>query len=109
MTPWKKFCNNCRASCETGWLQKVPPHVAAAWAGHTVSIQSDHYVQVVDYHDKQFATKAPIWSNFGPEDAQTGANAGEDNDAKHEKTPENACSPGPLIAVEGLEPPTRGL
>ena len=44
IVPWTKPFQNMRASREVDLLQSFPAHVVAAWIGHSVAIETRHYV-----------------------------------------------------------------
>ena len=116
LMPWPKLFQNMRASCETQWLkQGERADLVANWIGHSVTIQNRHYVQHTDDDIDAFNAKP----SFG------GGTVDTRNDAKRPKvahedtrlnTKKNAgervfsySSQRRPVAVEGLEPPTRGL
>ena len=60
VVPWPKLFNNMRASCETVWLDEGhPPHVVAAWTGHSVTVQRQSYAQITDGHFDKFNSMEP--------------------------------------------------
>ena len=121
LVPWSKLFQNMRASCETEWLNEGhPAHVVAAWIGHSVKVQRDHYAQVTDDHYERFnATLSSSGESGTPGGtAETRNNENQQKVAhpvahvflaKHEKTPKTLGLSGFQVAAEGLEPPTRGL
>ena len=49
--PWPKLYQNLRSTRSTELIdQGFPPHVVAAWLGHTVKVANGHYNQVTDEH-----------------------------------------------------------
>lgn len=46
--PWPKIFTNLRSSRATELANEFPPHVAAAWLGHSTLIAQRHYWQVTD-------------------------------------------------------------
>ena len=48
LAPWPKLFQNLRASRATELAKENPPHVAAAWLGHSTLIAQKHYWQVTD-------------------------------------------------------------
>jgi len=121
MVPWPKLFQNMRASCETEWLNEGhPAHVVAAWIGHSVRVQRDHYAQVTDDHYERF--NGPLSSS-----EKSGHQSGHEVTRSAMKRPElrgpllgkvaqktqkprkTLGSTGFQIAAEGFEPPTRGL
>ena len=124
LKPWPKLFHNMRASCETEWLNEgIPAHVVAGWMGHSVQVQRQSYAQITDGHFEKFNTSEPMAEPI----AQSGSECGSDDAGNGENSPENVShnmSHQPLkrrkprktlsfrgsrVAVEGLEPPTRGL
>ena len=44
IVPWTKPFQNMRASREVDLLESFPAHIVAAWIGHSVQVESRHYV-----------------------------------------------------------------
>ncbi len=121
LVPWPKLFQNMRASCETAWLNEGhPAHVVAAWIGHSVKVQRDHYAQVTDDHYAKFnglltsisesgPTSGPVATRTKENPVKRRASVGAIFPAEHEKTPKTLGFSGFKVAAEGLEPPTRGL
>ena len=124
LVPWPKLFQNMRASCETEWLNEGhPAHVVAAWIGHSVKVQRDSYAQITDGHYDKFNSHPTSFEHVsesglpgGLEDTRTEENSSKLSRpqnrpllAKHEKTPKTLGFSGFQVAVEGFEPPTRGL
>ena len=92
----------------------MPAHVVANWLGHSVKVQNDSYAQVDDHHFERFNQTV---ANGGNQDTRNGtkrpkvathvatSNPSKNADGQRVYT-RNAFSG---LAVEGLEPPTRGL
>lgn len=124
ISPWQKLFQNMRASCETQWLSEGhPAHVVAAWIGHSVKVQRDSYAQITDGHYANFNSHPASFEQAsksglpgGLEGTRTEENSSKLDRpqnrpllAKHEKTPKTLGFSGFKVAVEGFEPPTRGL
>ena len=121
LLPWPKLFQNLRASCETEWLTDgYPAHVVAGWIGHSVKVQRDSYAQVTDGHFETFNSREQTsqpdqksWLPFGYAPDGIGANRQESSEPKlshkREKPHKTLGFVGFQVAVEGLEPPTRGL
>ena len=124
IVPWQKLFQNMRASCETEMLRTNEPHVVAAWIGHSIRVQQDHYAQVTDEHFERYneaaapgpCTALKSGQHSGQQYARTRANAAARQTVRssktlgfNEKSPERLSFPSFQIAAEGFEPPTRGL
>jgi integrase len=49
--PWPKLYQNLRSTRSTELIdQGFPPHVVAAWLGHSVKVAAKHYNQITDEH-----------------------------------------------------------
>ena len=76
IVPWSKLFWNLRSSCETEWLNwGLPAHKVAAWIGHSIKVQQDHYAQVrdedfVQFDKADFPTEA-VGSKSGPKTGPT--------------------------------------
>ena len=82
IVPWEKLFQNMRASCETEMLRTNEPHVVAAWIGHSIRVQQDHYAQVTDEHFDRFNEVAAP----GPCTAlKSGPKTGPTDNATHAK------------------------
>ena len=66
----KRPFQNLRASCEMDWNEKVSPHVAAAWIGHSVEISAKHYVRVRGEHLERITGTALGGANSGAQAVQ---------------------------------------
>ena len=115
LVPWPKLFQNLRASCETEWLDSgLPAHVVANWMGHSVKVQNDSYAQVDDHHFERFNSVTEKGGT--PGGTVEPRNAAKRPKVAHHKVRKNAdnqCfsmrNTSYRVAVEGLEPPTRGL
>ena len=118
--PWPKPFQNCRSSRQTELEQQHPTYVVCAWLGNTPTVAHKHYLTVTDEHFKA-ASQLPTDGGQTGDKRGTQPPASNCTDA-HEKSRtvhfvrENASFSevvGVLenasVAVEGLEPPTRGL
>jgi integrase len=123
--PWQKLFQNMRASCETQWLNEGHPvHVVAAWIGHSVKVQRDSYAQITDGHYDKFNSHPTSFEQT----SKSGLPGGLEGTRTDEKSPKVAypvayskpsknaddqffpySNASRRVAVEGLEPPTRGL
>ena len=120
LMPWPKLFQNMRASCETQWLkQGERADLVANWIGHSVTIQNRHYVQHTDDDIDAFNAK-PSFGGGTPGGTVDTRNGAKRPKVAHEDTRLNtkknageqvfSCSnQRRRVAVEGLEPPTRGL
>ncbi|MCA8998860.1 MAG: site-specific integrase [Planctomycetaceae bacterium] len=110
---WPKPFQNCRSSRQTELEQIYPTYVVCAWLGNTPNVAQKHYLTVTDDH---FASAAKTGDKRG---MQTPAGSREESHAKSRtlhKVRENASFSEVVailedgrVAVEGFEPPTRGL
>ena len=121
LVPWPKLFQNMGASCETAWLNEGhPAHVLAAWIGHSVKVQRNHYAQVTDDHYDRFNGLLTSSSESGHPGGQKETRNEEQSEKlmatnmttvleKTKKPRKTLGFSGSLVAAEGLEPPTRGL
>ncbi len=100
LKPWPKLFQNLRASRATELVQEFPMHVAAAWLGHSVKVAAKHYWQVLECH-YEFRARSKI---VAYNDLETGS-----PDFTALKNPVKTGFFNASVAVEGFEPPARGL
>ena len=90
----------------------------AAWIGHSVKVQNDNYAQVADHHFEKAAEETLSGVvrqvvQYGAKSEQTEANTKTETPAEPVVLRGNsqlfASVRKRKVAVEGLEPPTRGL
>ncbi len=119
---WPKLFQNMRASCETDWLNEGhPAHVVAAWVGHSIQVQRESYAQITDGHFDDFNSRSVSHTKSG---SDSGSLEGDSEclgvieselpvSLSPRKNANDQCfsrrNRGYRVAVEGLEPPTRGL
>ena len=110
---WPKPFQNCRASRQTELEQQYPTYVVCAWLGNTPTVAHKHYLTVTDEH---FASAAKTGDQLGMQTPVLCRSDSQKKTRTMHKVRENASFSEVVgilenaqIAVEGLEPPTRGL
>ncbi len=107
--PWPRRFQNLRASIECDWVEEFPAHVVAAWLGHSVRIQTKHYVQVRDSH---FRAVIEGGAKSGAVNADHGGSGLVSVSAPIDESLGNCVNPavvyGGIVAEAGIEP-ARGL
>ncbi len=129
LKPWPKLFHNLRASRETELVEEYPLHVVVKWIGNSEPVAMRHYLQVRDEH---FARAAGVQvetnSSLNPNrDASMVQNPvqhigdmrgkeGQSSNSVNDKCRNSPLFSRPVspsapkrVAVEGFEPPTRGL
>ncbi|WP_390620654.1 tyrosine-type recombinase/integrase [Caulifigura coniformis] len=111
--PWPKLFQGMRASCETELLQRFPEHVVAAWLGHSVRVQQEHYAMV---RDEDFAAASEATQNPTQSGAVSGLPALSGGQATHEPSLRILGKHAELqrfsrrkVGVTGFEPVTSSV
>ena len=127
--PWPKAFQNLRASRATDLVLHHPMHVVSEWTGHSIETMKKFYLQVTDEHREAALQVKPQLPPAASKDSgsQLSGEAKQNPKQSMPDIPRNAAQQksqtplitafgfecpglsGPLIAAEGLEPPTRGL
>jgi len=116
LTPWPRVWQNLRASRATELNETFPAHVVAAWLGHSVAVEAEHYLSVLPSHYAKAVEKAArnpariparqAPARPGKESQETGA--GEENPIECGVLRDSAggCDGAGLLAItrEGTEP-----
>ena len=129
LEPWPKAFQNLRASRATDLVLHHPMHVVSEWTGHSIETMKKFYLQVTDEHREAALHVKPQLPPAASKDSgsQPSGEAKQNPKQSMPDIPRNAAQQksqtplitafgfeclglsGPLIAAEGLEPPTRGL
>jgi len=118
--PWPRLWQNFRATRATELADVFPSHVAAAWLGHTETIANTHYRQLTAEHLERATTEAtgplPSSQELAQKPAQSPHESASQGSSRNDRSLTNprGCEASgvvtnSIVAVEGLEPPTRGL
>ncbi|MCH1439142.1 MAG: hypothetical protein L7W43_05780 [Rubripirellula sp.] len=127
--PWPKAFQNLRASRATDLVLHHPMHVVSEWTGHSIETMKKFYLQVTDEHREAALQVKPQLPPAASKDSdsQLSGEAKPNPKPLMPDTPRHAAQQksqtplitafgseclglaDPLIAAEGLEPPTRGL
>ena len=129
LEPWPKAFQNLRASRATDLVLHHPMHVVSEWTGHSIETMKKFYLQVTDEHREAALQVKPQLPPAASKDSDSQL-SGEAKpnpkplmpDMPRHAAQQKSQTPlitafgfecpglsGPLIAAEGLEPPTRGL
>ncbi|MFG0334764.1 MAG: tyrosine-type recombinase/integrase [Maioricimonas sp. JB049] len=110
---WAKPFQNCRSSRQTELEQQFPTYVVCAWLGNTPKVAHSHYLTVTDDH---FAAAAETGDKRGTKMPVATRDDSQKKTRTVQRVRENASFSEVVaivedssVAVEGLEPPTRGL
>ncbi len=129
LTPWPKAFQNLRASCATDLVMHHPLHVVSQWTGHSVETMRKFYLQTTDEHRQEaLAVKPKLPNKPAPKPSATLTGDPKPKakplmpDKPRHASQEKSQTPlftafgfdrlgvsHPVVAAEGLEPPTRGL
>ena len=108
LRPWPRLWQNFRATRATELADKYPPHVAAAWLGHTERIADGHYRQVTAEHYERARSEAtgaiPTWTDHaekvGPFLAHSPHVSVVSGSVKNQESPEKSEDCGALSMIE---------
>ncbi|WP_437188499.1 tyrosine-type recombinase/integrase [Planctomicrobium sp. SH668] len=110
LVPWPRPFQNLRSSRETELVEQFPIQVVTDWLGNSPKIAMKHYLQTTDAHFEK-ATQNP--TTHIAETSRTDSQLPMPSKAKTPVVPGFATNCEILrirkVAVEGFEPPTRGL
>jgi len=125
LQPWPRLFHNLRASRETELVEAYPLQVVTSWLGNTPTVALRHYLMTTDEHFET-AIRGEAEATADGTDSET-KKAAQQAHATERREPQTAKAspkktpvlPGfadscetmqlPVVAEEGLEPPTRGL
>ncbi len=107
---WPKLFQNLRSTRQTELEEEFPSHVVCAWIGNSQAIASKHYLQVTDAHFAKALQNPMQQSTETPRNRSKPSNSGNSQVVTYQAFAKYhdllQCT---KVAVEGLEPPTRGL
>ena len=129
LEPWPKAFQNLRAPRATDLVLHHPMHVVSEWTGHSIETMKKFYLQVTDEHREAALQVKPQLPPAASKDSdsQLSGEAKQNPKPLMPDTPRHAAQQksqtplitafgseclglsDPLVAAEGLEPPTRGL
>jgi len=116
LAPWPKLFQNLRSSRQTELEEHYPSHVVCSWMGNSESVAQQHYLQVTDDHYSRAAVSETALQNpvqqpaVRPRKASQGVfSVRPEDDALQAVATICENTQFRQVAVEGLEPPTRGL
>ena len=120
LEPWPKLFQNLRSTRETELAEEFPIHVVCSWIGNSRAVAAKHYLQTTDEHFRK-AAQNPTQSVHDRGDCngqQAQVPHSGPIESSRKSLADNAEQPEACtshfdkctkVAVEGLEPPTRGL
>lgn len=110
LVPWPRPFHNLRASRETELVENFPIQVVTDWLGNSPKIAIKHYLQTTEEHFQK-ATQNPTYSGAARvrEDSQAPIVQQGENQSPQWVASLRKLLQDKKIAVEGFEPPTRGL